>query len=108
MNSETDVPEISTAQKLNLETAQIAWQELQRFFARGVVIVVDPELDLVATAVQCVENAATSIESLIESGQLRGAEMEDARRWHEQSANLWAVVVAPWVLVQESADHSTC
>ena len=33
-------------QKINLETAQISWHELQRFFASGNAIAVDPTLDL--------------------------------------------------------------
>ncbi|MFT5113162.1 MAG: hypothetical protein ACI8P9_002490, partial [Parasphingorhabdus sp.] len=32
---------------------------------------------------------------------VRQAEIEDARRWNESQSELWAVVVAPWVLVQE-------
>ena len=32
------------------ETAKIAWQELQRFFAQGLAIGVEPELDLVDVA----------------------------------------------------------
>ena len=33
-------------EKLNLETARIQWAELERHFARGVVIVIDENLDL--------------------------------------------------------------
>ena len=37
--------------KLNRETSRILWTELQRFYAQGAVLVVAPELDLIATAV---------------------------------------------------------
>ena len=37
-------------EKLNQETAQIAWSELQRFFATGQAISVDPALDLIDAA----------------------------------------------------------
>ncbi|MCP4994198.1 MAG: DUF2288 family protein, partial [Gammaproteobacteria bacterium] len=30
------------------------------------------------------------------------ASIEDAKRWNETDPDLWAVVVAPWILVQEA------
>ncbi|HTH44438.1 MAG TPA: DUF2288 family protein, partial [Oxalicibacterium sp.] len=36
--------------KLNMETAQMAWSELLRYFAGGHVIAVSSELDLVEVA----------------------------------------------------------
>ena len=33
--------------RLNTETARIEWKELERHFARGVLLTVSPELDLV-------------------------------------------------------------
>ncbi len=45
--------------KVNLETAQIAWKELQRYFASGVALAVAADLDLVEVAYQMsVDNAA--------------------------------------------------
>ena len=38
--------------KVNEETSQIAWKDLQRFFAGGTIIYVAPELDLVDVAFQ--------------------------------------------------------
>src|SRR5690554_6148842 len=38
-------------QHLNGETARIAWRELERHFARGAVVTVDPGLDLIDVAV---------------------------------------------------------
>ena len=37
-------------QELHLETARINWQELETHFARGVVIRVDSDLDLIEVA----------------------------------------------------------
>jgi len=39
-------------EKINLETSQIPWQQLQRFFAKGEVLFVASELDLVDVAYQ--------------------------------------------------------
>ena len=36
-----------------------------------------------------------------ESGKLAGASDDQAKRWIASDALLWAVVIKPWVLVQE-------
>ena len=38
--------------KVNLETSLLPWLELQRFFAAGLAIAVEPGLDLVEVAYQ--------------------------------------------------------
>lgn len=88
-------------QKLNLETGRLHWSELQRHFARGVVVVVEPELDLVETAACFVEDNKTKIENWINQGQISRANDEHAKRWTESESDFWAIVVTPWVLVQE-------
>jgi hypothetical protein len=89
--------------KLNLETAQIAWSELERHFARGDVIKVAPGMDLVDAALQIAENNAATVQQWLADGRLAKAEMSDAEDWHARLPMFWAVVVAPWVLVQEAA-----
>ena len=96
-----DVVEVSLEQKLNGETARIAWAELERTFARGDLVVVNPGLDLVAIAASMARNAAEDIAGMVDCGDIRRAEMEDARRWQQLDQVFWGVVVAPWVLVQE-------
>ena len=87
--------------KLNGETAQLAWTELARHFARGVVIRIDPALDLIGVAVAVVSDDRDAVAAWTESGAMVHASEDDARRWHETDAVFWAVVTAPWVLVQE-------
>lgn len=48
--------------KLNLETAQIAWKELQRFFASGAALKVESDLDLVKVAFQVSEDNAAQVQ----------------------------------------------
>lgn len=91
--------------KLNLETGTLSWPELQRHFARGVVIVVGNTLDLVEVAATFAEDDRPRAASWLDSGQVRRAEDADALRWQAGAISLWAVVVAPWVLVQESASR---
>lgn len=88
--------------RLNLETARITWQELQRYFAAGKVICVDPALDLIEVAACLAEDNAAQLKSWLTQTQVGQLSDTQARAWAEQPPNnLWAVVVAPWVLVQQ-------
>jgi hypothetical protein len=87
--------------KLNLETAQLAWPELERHFARGMVIRVANGMDLVEAALQIAENNAGTIQAWLAEGRIARAELADAEDWHARQPTFWAVVVAPWVLIQE-------
>jgi hypothetical protein len=90
-----------TIARLNGETARISWQELERHYARGVLMTVAADMDLVMTAAHMVRDDKTVIESYLETDQLHPTSEDDARDWHKRDPDLWAVVVAPWVLVQE-------
>ncbi len=87
--------------KLNAETGRLAWTELQRHFARGVVIKVAPGMDLVAVALAVARDDKATIAEWLAAGRITRADSEDATAWHERDAVFWAVVTAPWVLVQE-------
>lgn len=87
--------------KLNLETAPIAWTELQRFFATGVVFRVDNTIDMVEVAVHISNDDRAKVEQLLTNGQLARVSDEFALKWFETDATLWSVVVKPWILVQE-------
>ena len=89
--------------KLNLETARLAWPELERHFARGVVVRVKPGFDLVEAALAVAENRAADVQAWLADGALARAAIEDAQRWHAAQQVFWGVVVAPFVLVQEIA-----
>ncbi|MEX0431076.1 DUF2288 family protein [Spiribacter insolitus] len=94
--------ELSIETHLNAETGRIRWTELERHFARGVVVRVDPALDLVAVAAAFVRDDEATVMDLMTAGQVWRAVADDARDWHARDPELWAVVAAPWVLVQEA------
>lgn len=87
--------------KLNLETSQIAWQELLRFFAGGVVILVADELDLVDVAARFAIDDKAVVEHWLNQGQIAKVTDAQASIWLDNDAVLWSVVARPWVLVQE-------
>jgi hypothetical protein len=95
-------PDVGLHDLLNAQTGRVAWPELARHFARGVVVCVATEEDLLTIAELIVRDRAEEIERLYAGGQLHRATDRDAARWQDAGTEFWAVVVAPWVLVQES------
>ena len=93
--------EIHTHDLLNAQTGRIAWPELARYFARGLVVRLAQGEDLLEVAETLVTDDAAAVQKLYDEGLLRRALDEDAKRWQAQDTRFWAVVVAPWVLVQE-------
>ena len=89
--------------KLNLETARLAWPELERHFARGVVIKVAAGMDLVDAALEIAEDNTASVQAWLADGRIARAGASDAEDWHARQPRFWAVVVAPWVLIQETS-----
>lgn len=87
-------------EKVNLETSQIAWEELQRFFASGTAVYVAPDLDLVEVAYQFSMDNKALVEQWMQNGQLGLVSDQQAIDWLEADAQVWAVVVKPWILVQ--------
>jgi hypothetical protein len=89
--------------KLNAETGKLAWKELERHFARGVVIKVAGDLDLVDVALAVARDDKAAVEGWLAQGRITRASTEDAQTWHAEQSQFWAVVAAPWVLIQEVA-----
>jgi len=89
--------------KLLGETASITWKELQPFFAKGALLWVEPSQDLIAVAEAFAENAEAKVADWLNSGEVGKVSESTALDLLERDPELWAVVVAPWVLVQERA-----
>lgn len=102
MNSkqDQDKPQVPLASKLNLETAQISWKELEPHFAGGNVIAVDKELDLLLVAEQIVADNTDMVKQWMGEGKVAQVSDDQAIRWSSDNALLWAVVIKPWILVQ--------
>lgn len=88
------------ASELILETAQIRWHELQRFFASGNAIAVDESLDLIQVATEITKDNAVQVKTWMDAGLVDSVKDKQAADWYEQDALVWALVIKPWVLVQ--------
>jgi hypothetical protein len=91
--------------KLNGETARIPWKELQRYFASGLVIQVNEELDLVEVATRVAKDDTVTVSQWMTENRLGKVDDEQAQAWLETDAQVWAVVVRPWILVQYRVVH---
>jgi hypothetical protein len=87
--------------KINGETSRMAWSELQRFFAAGTVIAVDPALDLVDVAMRIANDDKQAVAAWMDAKKVGRVNDAQAAAWVETNTELWAVVVKPWILVQD-------
>jgi hypothetical protein len=87
--------------KVNLETSKIAWKDLQRFFAGGSAVFIAPSLDLVDVAYQFSIDNKIQVAEWMQDNQVALVSDQQAIKWLEVNAEVWAVVVKPWILVQE-------
>lgn len=87
--------------EINQETARINWLDLQTFYARGQVLVVSEQLDLVEVALKLRHDDRAQFEQWLADDKVSYVKDEQALQWYENEKQLWAVVVMPWVLVQD-------
>lgn len=91
-------------QKLNSETAKIAWSELQTFFAGGMTVYVSHKLDLIKVACELAEDNKVQVEDWMQQGLVANVSDEQASAWLDSNIVVWATVLHPWVLVQPVVD----
>lgn len=88
--------------KLLGETARIDWPALERFFAQGKLLWVAHALDLVAVAEAIANDDHARVTAWLASGEVARMPAEVAADIvARQPQELWAVVVSPWICVQE-------
>lgn len=87
--------------KLLGETARIEWAALERLFAQGKVLLVAPDADLVGVAEAIATDDESRITAWLASGIVLKMPADTALRFATQQPPIWAVVVSPWVCVQE-------
>lgn len=82
------------------QTARIPWRDLQTYFAHGSVVEVDGALDLIDVAVQLGLDNTEQFKQWIAGGEVQAVSDSNAQNWLDGDISVWAVVAAPWVLVQ--------
>jgi len=87
--------------KINSETARINWKELQPFFASGKTLYVNPDLDLVEVGYAFHQDQAELVAGWLAQAQVCAVNTEQAKRWIANDTEVWAVVIKPWILIQD-------
>ena len=94
--------------KINSETAQLSWRALEPHFAHGSLIRISPAIDLLEVALAIARDDAALVRQWQDTGLLAAVSDDEARHWHASNAQLWTVVVKPFILVQAASsghDH---
>jgi len=96
----TDEPTTLYAKLLG-ETAEIGWTQLQPFFARGALLSVEEGLDLIEVAQAVALDDHLRFAAWLTEGRVGKVSQDSALDYVQRDPELWAVVVSPWVLIQE-------
>ncbi len=94
-------PDDEIMARLNAETGRIGWMALLPHFARGQVVRVAPGLDLLEAAAALARDDSERVRRWMDEGWMGPVDEDRARQWQQPEREVWAVVVAPWVVVQE-------
>lgn len=91
----------SVRAKLRGEMMAASWSDLVYQFARGGLLLVTAELDLLEVASAIASDARAQVEPWLASGAVRKARDEDAQSFQrDPAARFQFVIVQPWVLAQ--------
>lgn len=99
MQSTEDTNELIA--RLNGETAKIEWHQLQKHYATGSVIAVEIGFDLIKVAIALHQDDTAQVKRWLTEGLLSEVSDKQAQAWYDQKSLVWALVIPPFVLVQE-------
>jgi len=100
MQSQKDTSELIV--RLNGETAKIDWHELQKHYASGSVITVAVGFDLIKVAIALHQDDTAQIKQWLADKLVIEVSDEQAQHWYQDKTTVWALVLPPFVLVQET------
>lgn len=79
----------------------ISYLELQKFFAKGVIVIIDQKLSLTEAARAVNRDDSEQIKVWTEQRKVTRATDKHAKQWLKNQSVFKAIAIAPWVLVQE-------
>ena len=100
MTTENEQDDSALRHRIQTETATIGFADLAFLYAKGSVVAVHPELNLVDVAVQVSRDNSELIADLMQRRLIHRVTDDIARQWFDENAVVLASVVSPWVLVQ--------
>ena len=100
MSTKEDTSELIA--RLNGETAKIQWHQLQKHYASGSVIAVAIGFDLIKVAIALHQDDTAQIKQWLAQELVTEVTDLQAQRWYNENTLVWALVIPPFVLVQET------
>lgn len=82
------------------ETGIIPWQDLQRFYAQGRILLINTDLDFQAVALALAEDNSAQVKGWLDEELIQKPDDTQAKDWLDREVELRALVTAPWVLIQ--------
>jgi hypothetical protein len=93
---------IPSREELALLTDEVDWSCLRAHLARGGLIVVAPDLDLITVAICVATDDSASIGRWISENRLSKPSENQIREWDAHPAKIFTMLIAsPYVLMQE-------
>ncbi len=92
-------------EKFASEAGPADWKALRAHYERGAVFIATADIDLIDVALRIAEDDIASVEKWVRDGKLVRPTPKDAKRWEEKGPELTALIVSPFVLVQEILPH---
>ncbi len=97
----TENTAIKDYQELKGECAPVFYKEIEKFFAKGMLVLVADELDIIDVALAIQNDQTEQMEQWIKDKQVIRVHDEHAIKWSKTNEPLMAITAVPWVLVQE-------
>ena len=93
---------LKTYEDLKQECAPIAYKEIEQFFARGMLVLVTEDLDIIDVALSIQADDTQRINEWISAEKVIRVHDDYALKWSQKETLLMAVTAVPWLLVQET------
>ena len=92
---------IKDYQELKGECAPVFYKEIEKFFAKGMLVLVADELDIIDVALAIQADNNEIMQKWIAQELVVRVHDEHAIKWSQTNEPLMAITAVPWVLVQE-------
>ena len=93
--------EIKNYKELQGECAPVFYKEIEKFFAKGMLVLVSNELDIIDVALAIQADKSKQVKKWIDSEKVIRVNDTQAIQWSQSNEPLMAITAVPWVLVQE-------
>ncbi len=103
MNENTAIKDY---QELKDECAPVFYKEIEKFFAKGMLVLVAEALDIIKVALAIQADDKQTMQKWIDQSLVVRVHDDHAIKWSKTNEPLMAITAVPWVLVQEIPEQN--